>query len=96
MERRNKELTGRLWLVMLKEGGRWKPKDLAAKVRADGVAVSQSLLGMAETGYVRKFAAGPRFFVYAVTGECSAPRSVSVNDVAEALAAQPSDMEVPA
>lgn len=92
MERRG-ELTGKLWLAMLKEGGRWKPKELAAHAREDGVQVSQALNAMIGSKYVRRFPVGPRFFVYSVTPDCRVPLSVTVKDVAAQLLAQPTDME---
>lgn len=97
MNERRGELSGKLWLAMLKEGGRWKPKELAQKVREDGVLVSQALNSMVTTGYARRFPRTERFFVYGVTPDCRVPMGVTVREVAEHVLAQPSDTEeVPA
>lgn len=77
------DLTARLWLFLLKEGGRWIAGDIGEQTGDENV--SQLLAGMKRNGMVRRYPIGPNRYAYGVTGDCRVPRQVSVQEIAEML-----------
>lgn len=92
------ELTAKLFLFLLASGGRWRSLDVAEGVNQDSAMVAQMLSHMARFGHVRKYPIQGmrRRFRYGVTGDCSMPRSVTVQQVASCVMTQPADEETAA
>ncbi len=90
------ELGGRIWLFLLKAGGRWVSRDAAkAMGETDKTAVSWQLSAMARCGHVRKFEVPgkPHRSLYGVTGDCKVPSTVTVSRIAECVLAAAPDSE---
>jgi hypothetical protein len=87
------DLTARLWLFLLKQGGRWQAGDVSRSVLEPSVLVSRMLGEMSRTGNVRQYEVPgmARRFSYGVTGDCKVPRVVRVQDVADCLMTQPDE-----
>jgi crossover junction endodeoxyribonuclease RusA len=84
------EMGAKLWLFLLKSGGRWVASEVAARTGEDREEVRQILPAMARSENVRKYAVEgkERRFAYGVTGACKVPRFVNVQQVAECVMAQ--------
>lgn len=89
------ELTAKLWLFLLKAGGRWVASDVAKKTGENSADVGQMLPAMARADNVRQYPleGKARRFTYGVTGTCKIPRCVNVQQVAECVMAQAPDRE---
>lgn len=89
MNEREKNITSTLWMIMLREGGRWKPKELVDAVPPAGPAVihaSGTLQAMARAGQCIAF---PVVGVtlkntYGVTLGCKVPNGITLRDLVDA------------
>lgn len=79
----------RLWLLMLKEGGRWKSPELASALSVTPAQAMHALNAMATRGYAsRQLLPGslpgrPRY-QYGVDENCLVPQGVTVKHLMEA------------
>lgn len=73
----------RIWLLMLKEGGRWSSVEIADKLGDHTLMVSQNVASMVDFGSVRRYEkATPADRVrFGVTADCRIPRGVSISDI---------------
>lgn len=82
----NNDRTGiaqRIWLLMLKEGGRWSAAEIADKLNDHTLMVSQNVASMVEFGSVcryEKTTAADRVR-FGITPDCKIPRGVSISDI---------------
>jgi hypothetical protein len=83
--------TAKLWLFLLRAGGRWLSGDVAKATKMDPSLVGWLLAAMTRCDNAKKFpvAGKNRRFSYGVTAECRIPRCVSMGEIAECLAIQP-------
>lgn len=90
------QFAGRLWLLLLKEGGHWSCSDIADELRVEAETVRYTMRALHTSGYVQRFDSatekGP--IRYGITAACKFPRAVTFADVlavgALQLAAEPS------
>ncbi len=89
------EPTAKLWLFMLRTGGRWKSKELAKAAAVDGSQVCWLLSAMARNGTATKFEVPGKAsrFTYGVTGACKIPRCVSLQEVADCVLSEAPDRD---
>jgi hypothetical protein len=89
------ELTAKIWMFLLKAGGRWLSGDVAAGIREDSARVGWVLAAMVRNDNARRFEVQnmKRRFTYGVTGACKVPRLVSVQQVAECVMTQEAEAE---
>jgi hypothetical protein len=89
------EESGKLWLFLLKSGGRWLSGDVAKATRTEGTHACWLLAAMARNSNVSRFpvAGKTRRFAYGVTAGCKVPRFVTLGQVAECVMAQAPDRE---
>ena len=78
------------WLLMLRDGGRWKPAEIARLIAPQGnVHVARILSGMVKSGMVRRFVTeGKGQGKYGVTMQCCLPMGVTLAELVEAGAVQ--------
>ena len=75
-----KTLIGQVWLLMLREGGRWSATELADSLGLKRPNVLMTMHAMALRGYaVRHGEAGS--YSYGVTGSCKVPNGVTLEDI---------------
>lgn len=77
-------ITGKLWLALLKEGGRLTAVETADLVKeADRANARVVLFGMAELGSVRKYdpPTGKHGTRFGVTRECKVPAGITIGDI---------------
>lgn len=70
----------RIWLVMLKQGGRWSNADVAAALGRDNTWTANLVHSMCTTGTLHRFGYG-RGARYGVTHECRIPVGVTISEV---------------
>lgn len=72
-----------VWLMLLKEGGRWTAVEVAARTRQDQTAAAASLRAMHEFGTVQKWdrSADNDRVRFGVTPACKVPRGISISDI---------------
>lgn len=78
-----------VWLMMLKEGGRWTAAEVGARLGLDQTAAASALRAMHEFGTLQKWErseANDRVR-FGVTDDCKIPRGVVVRDVAGLMGA---------
>lgn len=82
-EKGNKGISRAVWLLMLREGGRWRPPELSKSLsqHMDG----STLTAMVNTGALRRFPLlGKKGSEYGVTLGCKVPIGVTLKDLVEA------------
>lgn len=84
------DVTARIWLFLLKEGGRWVASDVAARTGESKNMVAWQLAAMDRYGQARKYPVPgkKRRFTYGVTGGCGIPRSVKLQELTDCVIAQ--------
>jgi hypothetical protein len=89
------DVTARIWLFLLKSGGRWIAKDVATEINERQALVAWQLAAMDRYGQARKYPVPgmKRRFTYGVTGACKIPRSINVQDISDCVTAQAEDAE---
>lgn len=82
--------TARIWLWMMKEGGRHTPIQVAHACELMDTAAANSLLrSMTECGSVMRWQTeGVKGFRYGVTPSCRIPLGLTVRDVMDAAMAE--------
>lgn len=75
-------VTKRIWLHMLREGGRWDADEVADLVKGKRPAVVKGLNAMATCGSVKKFSkvAGKRV-QFGVTPDCKIANGVTIAEI---------------
>jgi predicted transcriptional regulator len=78
-----------VWLMMLREGGRWTAAEVGERLSLDQTAAAGSLRSMYEFGTVQKWERSETNdrVRYGVTVDCKIPRGVTVKDVAGLMGA---------
>lgn len=76
----------RVWLLLLREGGRWDVNGLADELGMRLPPLQSALNAMATRGYAKRIPAsnGRRRFVYSLEGPCRVPQGVTVDDLTQA------------
>lgn len=74
-----------VWLMMLKEGGRWTAAEVGQRLAIDQTAAASALRAMHEFGTVQKWERSPANdrVRFGVTPACKIPRGVTISDVIE-------------
>lgn len=72
-----------VWLMMLKEGGRWTAAEVGERLQIDQTAAASAMRAMHEFGTLHKWERSPTNdrVRFGVTTECRIPRGVTVQDV---------------
>jgi hypothetical protein len=80
-----------VWLMMLKEGGRWTAAEVGARVGMDQTAAACALRSMHEFGTIQKWGRSETNdrVRFGVTVECKVPRGITVRDVMDLMGAAP-------
>jgi predicted transcriptional regulator len=80
--------SARIWLFLLKEGGRWDAGSIARAIFEDDMSVHQLTRSMAGAGMLKRFERqlpkGKN--EYAVTPDCKVPRDVTIAELQRCLA----------
>lgn len=81
---RTKFTNAAVWLMLLKEGGRWSAAEVGERVGMDQTAAATNLRFMEEFGTVKRWARGDKptdRVRFGVTAECKVPRGVKLSDI---------------
>lgn len=70
-----------IWLMLLKEGGRWTNAEIAVDVRCP--KVNEYTRQMVESGSLVRYE-GAAGFAHGVTEECMVPRGLRLSDITKA------------
>lgn len=77
--------TKRIWLLLLKEGGRWSAAEIAQKIEDFGDDMSGTLANLVSRGYLRRIAKDESNsrVQFVVTPVCKVPRDVTLRELME-------------
>lgn len=72
-----------IWLLLLKEGGRWSAAEIAVHLESDPEYVSRFASVMKSRGFLRRHERGAtrKKFEYSVDRSCRIPRAVTMGDL---------------
>lgn len=73
-----------VWLMMLREGGRWSAAEVGARIGMDQSQVANNLRAMEQFGTLKRWDRGDKptdRVRFGVTPECTIPRGVTVADI---------------
>lgn len=77
-------ISSKMWLAMLKEGGRWSAAEIAKFSKLDAISAHQNLNSLCRTGALRKFdreASAANRVQFGITAGCAIPRGVTVGEI---------------
>jgi predicted transcriptional regulator len=74
--------TRAIWLLVLREGGHWPCREIAAELGVTGDLVSRYISTMAARGFVRRHDGSP--LKYSVDKNCRIPMDVTLADLMDA------------
>jgi Mn-dependent DtxR family transcriptional regulator len=84
-------IIARIWLLMLKEGGRWPARELADKLEIKPASAFMAVNAMAMRGYATRYRlkAARSQYEYGVDEACRVPQGVTVKDFQAVLQGEP-------
>jgi predicted transcriptional regulator len=76
-----------VWLMMLKQGGRWTAAEIGVHLGTDQSSAATALRAMVEFGTMARWDRSETNdrVRFGVTADCKVPRGVSVKEITEAL-----------
>lgn len=89
--------SGKVWLHMLSEGGRWTVGELTGVAGKDRGHLERILYSMVDHGHVIRYRAGHRKngAAYGVDHSCRIPRDVPLREILKAVPAEPREEDIP-
>lgn len=77
-----------IWLLILKEGGRWGVGEIASEFDVNSSEVCNMVAAMSNSGHIKVYPRGEgrKFNEYAVDLSCRIPTQVTMKDIMEAQA----------
>ena len=72
-----------VWLMLLREGGRWTASEVGERINLDQTSAAASLRTMTEFGTLRRWDRSETNdrVRFGVTAECKVPRGVTLQDI---------------
>lgn len=77
-----------IWLLILKEGGRWGVGELADALDVNSSQICNMVAAMSSSGHIKMYPRGDgrKFNEYSVDPSCRIPTQVTMKDIMEAQA----------